>query len=370
MPTKAETARLKFLESMGKSYGTNALTVAADVTKPPAISTGALSLDYAMGSGGWLLGRIGQLWGPPGGGKTTLAYITVAEAQRTYPDKIAGFIDVEGTFDKSYAESWGVDTNRLDVFAPPSAEDVADIMKDMLQSDQYSIIVLDSIGAMLPEEEFEKSAGDATVGTIAKIITRMVKIAAVYARKHGVFVLIINQVRANIGYGADTTQGGGWALKHVCSWLMQVKRASSAYTIGTNDKKINVGYKMAVKIEKNKTSTEGRNVQFDIYTIPTEKYGPVGINKVQDAVAVGLLSGAIIQGGAYYTVPGFEKIKSREALEAAAAADPKMMQAIRDAVMARATVFDDDPVGPDLSVLDAIPDEPADVKVDTRRSAK
>jgi hypothetical protein len=125
---------------------------------------------------------------------------------------------------------------------------------------------------------------------------------------------------------------------------------------------------MAVKIEKNKTSTEGRNVQFDIYTVPTEKYGPVGINKVQDAVAVGLLSGAIVQAGAYYTVPGFDRIKSRDELEAQAASNPQMMQAIREAVMAKATVFDED----ELDQLDKIVEdmERDSTIVDTRRGSK
>ena len=362
---KPNSARDKFLDSITKSYGKGALTVAADVTRLPAISTGSLSLDHAMGSGGYMIGRITEIWGPPSGGKTTEALIALGNAQRTYPNKIVGLLDVEATFDKEWAIKLGVDTDRLDVFSPPTAEDVADIMKEMLQSEQYSMIVLDSIGAMLPEEEFEKDAGGVSVGTIAKIITRMVKISAVYAKRYEVAVVVINQVRANIGYGADTTTGGGWALKHVTTHKLQIKRASSAYTIGSDQNKVNVGYKMGVKVEKNKVAPEGRNVQFDFYTQETEKYGPIGINESQDVVAIGLRTGVIQQAGAFYTIPGGERIKSRELLEETVSKDSKLLAAIREGVMATVKdLVDDELPLPDLTVEDETP------FVDTRRSSQ
>jgi recombination protein RecA len=331
--SRAESARVRFLENMRKSYGNSVVSLASEVVRPQAISTGALSLDAAMASGGFMRKRITEVWGPPGGGKTTLTLIAAAGAQKTIPDKYVAFIDVEGTFDRQWAKELGVDTDRMDVYSPPTAEEVADLVKDLLESEQYSMIILDSIGAMLPKEEFEKDAAEVSVGTIAKIITRMVKMAAVYAKRYDVAVVIINQVRANIGFGKDTDTGGGWGLKHVSSHKLHVKRGSTPYTIGSGDSKINVGFKMSVKVEKSKVSPEGRVALFDIYTQASQKYGPVGINLAQDAAAVGIRLGVIKQRGAQYTMPDGSVIKSREIVELALQEDPLLLEKVRTGVL-------------------------------------
>jgi recombination protein RecA len=334
--TRAETARAKFLENMRKSYGASVVSLASEVVRPQAISTGALSLDAAMASGGFMRKRITEVWGPPGGGKTTLTLIAAAGAQKTIADKYVAFIDVEGTFDKQWAEELGVDTDRMDVYSPPNAEEVADLVKDLLQSEQYSMIILDSIGAMLPKEEFEKDAAEVSVGTIAKIITRMVKMAAVYAKRYDVALVIINQVRANIGFGKDTDTGGGWGLKHVTSHKLHVKRGSAAYVVGSGDNKVNVGYKMSVKVEKSKVSPEGRVALFDIYLMPATIKGvahSIGINLAQDAAAVGIRLGVIQQRGAQYTMPDGSVLKTREIVEDTLTADPILLEKVRAGVL-------------------------------------
>lgn len=355
MSAKAQSAREKFLEGMKKSYGGSVVSLASQVVRPSAISTGALSLDEAMGSGGFMRKRVTEVWGPPGGGKTSLCLWAAGGAQRDYPDKYIGFIDVEGTFDEEWATSLGVDTERMDVYSPPTAEYVADLVKDMLKSGMYSMIILDSIGAMLPKEEFEKDADQVSVGTIAKIITRMVKMVAVYAKEFDVAMVIINQVRANIGFGQDTDTGGGWGLKHVSSHKLQVKRGDAPYKVGSAENQQVVGFKMAVKVQKSKVSPEGRSARFDFMLIPTDRWGPIGVNQAQDAAAVGIRRGVIKQSGAKYTMPNGSVINSRETVEATLAQDPILLQSVRTAVLEaiKDEFHDDDPQLPTIEEIEA-----------------
>lgn len=196
----AETALDRFQAKMDKTYGSGKFR-RVQPRKYDIISTGSITLDMALVVGGLVRGRTAEVWGPEGAGKTTLAILMCVQAQRAIPGKAVLWIDMEHRFDPKWGRDHGLDLERTVVVQTENAEEVADMVKDACREGIFSMIVLDSIGAMIPEKEKEKDAGDAVVGTTAKIITRMVKIAAVEADKTQTAVVWINQVRANIGYG-------------------------------------------------------------------------------------------------------------------------------------------------------------------------
>lgn len=336
--TSASKAALnKFQERFQKAFGEGTLQSAADIPPYEVIPTGSLILDVATGVGGYPLGRLIELWGIESGGKTTLTLIGLAEAQRKFPGKRTGFIDMEQTFDPTLAQGYGVDIEKLDVFRPQSAEDVADAMKMMLQSGFYSMIVLDSIGAMIPEAEKEKDADEAVVALQAKIVTRMVKIAAVEATRSGTVVLLINQVRANVGgYGADTTTGGGWALRHVTTLKLKVKRTGTAlYKVKIAGEDHLVGQEIAIEIEKNKVAPPKRTATINLMIQDSERYGPKGIDKADEATTLGLKFGGITQSGGWYVIDQTgEKVNGRDKVVESLRSTPEIVESIRQGALA------------------------------------
>jgi recombination protein RecA len=336
----AARAREKFDAQFEKSYGEGTIDGSGEVVPYEVISTGSLSVDYSMGVGGYVEGRLYEIWGQDAIGKTTFALQGVREAQKKHPELLVAWIDMEHTFDRQWAITHGVNIgpNGMRIITPQSAEDVADQMKDCLRSGLFSMIVLDSIGAMIPEAEKEKDADQATMAIQAKIVTRMVKIAAVEADNTGTVVIMLNQVRANLSYGADTTTGGGFALKHVTTGKLKLSRGGSTpltVRVPGEEKPVEVGYEVAIQNERNKVAPPKRRAHFVLLHSGTDKYGPVGIDRADEAVTVGIISGAIEQKGGWFTLPGEEKsIQGRPAVVDAVRGNEEMVQAIRTAALA------------------------------------
>lgn len=316
----------------------------ADVSRNRTLySTGSLALDYALGVGGYIGGRIVELWGPEQVGKSTLLLIAAGIAQRQHPDKLVGWIDVEATFDYDWAEAHGVDTskNRLKVYQPENAEDVADISKDLGKSNLFSFVVLDSVGAMISQKEIDKDAEEATMALVAKIVTRMVKIACKQSAENGMVLAIINQVRANLAYGGDITRTGGFALSHVTTHRLKLRRASgtdSVYMIGskTDRTEVQVGQKIVVLVEKNKVAPPKRTAEITLFNQPTEKYGPIGVDRAYDAFSTGKTAGVFGRRGSWYDLPdGTEHNGEAAVLTYLRGPDgEKAIEAIREKVLA------------------------------------
>jgi recombination protein RecA len=235
-------------------------------------------------------------------------------------------------FDEPWAALHGVDLDNLFVYTPTSAEDVADAMKDMLMSGLFSMVVLDSIGAMIPEAEKEKDADKAVMAQQAKIVTRMVKIAAVEANRTQTTVILINQVRANLAYGADTTTGGGFALKHCSTMKFKVSRTGTPpFKAKFGNEEMVVGHEIKIRVERNKVSTAYRDATVVLYH-KDSKHGAIGIDKVDEAVTMGISHGGIEQGGAWYTMPNGERLQGRDAVVEFVRQDPSQIQLIRDKI--------------------------------------
>lgn len=309
-PVKATSAALKrFREAF-----------AADMGAPPVsglrannyevIPTGSLAVDAALGIGGLVRGRVHEFWGPEHAGKTTLGILTAVQAQKTYPDQMVGIVDMEQTFDWAWAVNLGLDPERTMLHTPEDAEDTADAVKRFIYSGMFSLVTLDSVGGMISRAEMEKEAEDEVVAKVAKIVTRMVKIAAPAAHQNGTTVLVINQVRSIVGAngkGPDTHTSGGWALKHITTTKSQVRRGERR-TIKVRGEDVPVGYQVNLRVEKNKVAPAGRKGSFWLANQATEKYGPVGVDTLTETVELAKEWG-IIEGSTWLTLPNGERFQ-------------------------------------------------------------
>lgn len=305
-PKKATDAAVsKFEEEFAKSMGSGLSSKprkALDV-----VSTGSLNLDYSLVVGGTPTGRIIETWGPEHAGKTTLAIIEAIEYQKKFPHKRVAWVDMEQTFDDKWAQQLGLDFDKWWFYTPETAEDVADAVKRFVRSGLCSYVVLDSVGGMITRMEIEKEADEATVGKVPQVVTRMVKIASPAAAANGTTLHVINQVRAQIGgYGPDEDTGGGWALKHVTTMKRQVRRVGGAGAVHEvkfpgDDRPVPVGHQMAVRIQKNKMGPSGRVANIWLHNVATEKFGPIGIDRIKEAFDFAKRFGFMgSKGGGYY----------------------------------------------------------------------
>lgn len=341
MPPKSKTAApaanralTAFEERFTKAFGAGSLEIGEKINPYEVISTGSLALDYALGVGGIVEGRLVEIWGPEGIGKTRIALMAVAEAQKKHRDKYAAIIDVEQKVDKAWAAAHGVDLKRLYLYHPEVAEDVADALKEFVDSGLISIAVVDSVGAMIPKAEMEKNAEDAVVGKQAGIITRMVKIATSRAARNGVAVVIINQQRANLGYGADTTTGGGFALKHASTHKLKVKRSGTPpFKAKVAGEDVVVGHEIVIQVERNNVAPAYKSATLVMYNQDTEKYGPLGLDRADEAATMGIKTKVIKQRGGWYDTPDGRSHNGRQALVDAIRGDLTLQEQIREKVL-------------------------------------
>lgn len=266
------------------------------------------------------------------------------------------------TFDEDWAEMLGLDMSKVWFYTPETAEDVADAVKRFVRSGLCSFIVLDSVGGMISRMEIEKEADEATVGNVPKIVTRMVKIAAPAAAKNGSTLCVINQVRASIGgYGPDEDTGGGWALKHVTTMKLQVRKTGGEGTTHTyrrpgDEKPIPVGHKIAVRVQKNKMGPQGQVAEIWLHNVATDTFGPVGFDPISEAFGFAKRFKLMGSGaGGNYEVEG-EKIRGGEAKvldhlrqnpDVVDALRTKILAGVADLVNANIEILDEDAEGVD-----------------------
>lgn len=335
-PVKASARALSaFDEKFGKRFGETAIRKKRGYK---VVSTGSLTLDMAMGCGGYIVGRICEIWGSEGAHKTTLAIEAARNFQKAFSDRIVGWIDMERTFDWDWAELHGLDPNRIRVIIPHDSEEVSDMARAMIETGLFSLVVLDSVGGMVTSEEMKNDAEKASVGTAAKVITRMVKQAAVLCDSTDTSMIVINQVRANLSYGGDTTTGGGFALKHVSTHRIKLRRTSTdPYTIGTGSNQEVVGYEVAATVEKNKVAPPRRVATFAMFNQETKEFGPVGIDRAREAFTVGSRLGVIENTAkGYYLLPGDDKPTHGESNTIARLRkNPKILEQVRKDMLAR-----------------------------------
>lgn len=302
-----------FEERFGKSYGEGTLRTGTAAQEPyGVIPTGSLLLDYALSTGGLVEGRLSEWYGWDDVGKTTLALIACAEAQRKYPDRRVAYLDVENKLDLDWAAAHGVDLDRLWLFRPQTAEDVADAATDFVREPFISMVVIDSVGAMIGRVEMEKQAEEATVAVVARIVTRMVKAMTSQARTHKPVIILINQLRSEIrasGRGGNgTTRPGGNALRFQSTTRLKLAyTAEPALTVKLGGDDIEVAREIAVQVERNKCGVKGRVAKVKLVSVPTPIHGPMGIDSYDETARLGDTLGLVAKNGSWYTLPGHEK---------------------------------------------------------------
>ena len=266
-----------------------------------AISSGSISVDHALGVGGFPRGRICEIYGPESSGKTTIALQVIAEAQKT--GGMAAFIDVEHALDPIYAKALGVDTDNLLVSQPDFAEQALEITGALVASGSIDVLVLDSVAALVPKAELDGEMGDSHMGVQARLMSQAMRKLTGAVSKSNTCLIFINQIREKIGvmFGNPETTPGGRALKFYSSVRVDIRRIAA---IKTPDGTV-LGNRTKVKVVKNKVAPPFREAEFDII------YGE-GISREGDLIDLGVAQNVVEKSGSWYSYKGERIGQGRE----------------------------------------------------------
>jgi recombination protein RecA len=304
------------LVAMDKQFGKGAvLRLGADNVVPVAvISSGCLSVDAALGVGGFPRGRVVEIYGPESSGKTTLALQVIAQAQKL--GGVAAFIDAEHALDPGYARKLGVDVDNLLVSQPDTGEQALEITAALIQSGAIDIAVIDSVAALVPKAELEGDMGDNHVGLHARLMSQALrKLTGMVARTNTCMVFI-NQIREKIGvmFGSPETTTGGRALKFYSSVRVDIRRIAAI-----KDGESVVGNRTRVKIVKNKVASPFKEAEFDIL------YGE-GTSREGDLIDIGVSKNMVEKSGSWFSYHGERIGQGRENARAYLKEHPEMAQ--------------------------------------------
>ena len=314
------------LAQIDKQFGKGAVMKMGERTNLDieVVSTGALSLDLALGVGGLPRGRIVEIFGPESSGKSTLAMHVVAEAQRN--GGVCAYIDAEHAMDPVYARAIGVDVDQLLISQPDTGEQALEIADMLTRSGAIDVLVIDSVAALTPRAELEGEMGDTHVGLQARLMSQALRKLTGNLHKTDTIAIFINQLREKIGvmFGSPETTPGGRALKFYSSVRLDIRRIESL-----KDGAEIVGNRTRVKVVKNKVSPPFRQAEFDIM------YGQ-GISREGSLIDMSVDLNIVKKSGAWFTYEGEQLGQGREKAKEYLKQNPEVMMEISDKVLTAA----------------------------------
>lgn len=307
------------MDKIQKDYGKGAvmrMSEQAIDTDIQVIPTGSISLDNALGVGGYPKGRVIEIFGPESSGKTTLAIHAIAEAQKA--GGIAAFIDAEHAFDRFYAEKLGVDMSNLIISQPDNGEQALEITEQLIRSSAIDIIVIDSVAALTPKAEIEGDMGDAKMALQARLMSQALRKLTGAISKTNTVCIFINQLRDKIGisYGSPETTTGGNALKFYASVRLDIRKIGSL-----KEGEEQFGVRAKVKVVKNKVAPPFRRGEFDIL------FGE-GISKLGEIIDIATDENIIKKAGSWYSYGERKLGQGRDSVKAILTAEKELCDEI------------------------------------------
>jgi recombination protein RecA len=303
------------MDKMEKTFGKGAVMKLGDapIEKMDVIPSGSVTLDMALGVGGFPKGRIVEIYGPESSGKTTLAIHAIAEVQKQ--GGIAAIVDAEHAFDQFYAEKLGVDVANLLISQPDNGEQALEIADNLIRSGAIDLLVVDSVAALTPKAEIEGEMGDSQMGLQARLMSKALRKLTGSISKANCCCIFINQLREKIGvmFGNPETTTGGNALKFYSSIRLDIRRAAQI-----KDGEDVIGNRVKVKVVKNKVAPPFKKAEFDIM------YGG-GISKVGEIIDLGVDLNILKKAGSWFSYGETRLGQGRDAVKALIADNPELM---------------------------------------------